>query len=147
MHLFYSYKKILIIIFILFSINSFAEPQKLEFQYTFKDSEEFEKQFPFLTDTEIFKSFKEYEPIAKSDNKLNELYILEFIFNKNKYYIIVGVGLWFCGSSGCSFEVFSKKDNGIIIKDHIPPGDIYLEGNILYFQYNDNIPMFKYKIK
>lgn len=139
-------KNILLIIAILFSLNVFAEPQKLEFQYRFNNPKAFEKRFPFLVDTNLFKDFKEYELFAKENNWLNELYVSKFNFNKNVYYLMIGTGGVFCGSSGCYFEIFSVKDNKVIVEDHIPPGTIYLDGNVLYFQYSDKSPKYKYDL-
>ncbi len=141
-------RKILFILFFsFFSFNCLGEPKKLNFSYKFKDSKSLEIQFPFLINTGVFESFKEYEDFAKENKLLNEVEIAEFEYNNNLYYLISGYGMGFCGSDGCYFEIFSKKDKKIIVRGQTSIGDAYIDDDIIYFQYQKGIHNFEYILK
>lgn len=130
-----------------FSFSCFAEPKEIKFNYKFKNSKSLEAEFPFLVNTGVFESFIDYEDFAKENKILNEVEIAEFKYNNNLYYLMTGYGMDFCGSAGCYFEIFSKKDNKVIATGQTSIGDAFIDNNLIYFQYQEGIHNFKYILK
>ena len=113
--------------------NFIKSSKKLDFQYEFDNLNSLKEKFPFLINTKVAKEFSDNLNYYNKIKKTHKIIISEFEYKNNLYYLLVGYGSYFCGSSGCLFELFSKKDNKTIFTDNDYFSLPVIHNGILYF--------------